>query len=78
MESKIGGNRKMHRYFVSYTFTTPVGWGYGSTDFTCTVPITTMDQVLEMQKIIRENFKKEGQDCDVVVLHWVQFPDTPQ
>ena len=65
-----------HRYFVSYSMALPErGWLPCNTDIMTEDPITTLEDIVRLEKQI---FDKENKDKDVmkvVITNWRKFED---
>ena len=67
----------MHKYFVSYNFSTAHGFGNGSLEVDLKDPIRSMEDVEDIRKFIEDNFRGKGipEDAKVVIMYWRRFEE---
>lgn len=67
----------MHRYFVSYNFSTDYGFGNGSLAVDLEKPIRGMEDIEDIRKFIENTYcgNKLPVDAKVVIMYWRRFED---
>jgi len=67
----------MHKYFVSYSFTTSLGYGNGSIGVELEKPVRSMEDVEDIRKFIEDTYcgNQLPIGAKVVVMYWRRFEE---
>lgn len=67
----------MHKYFVSYNFSTSRGFGNGSIEVELENPIRSMEDVEDIRKFIEGRYCGNDipADAKVVIMYWRRFEE---
>jgi hypothetical protein len=58
------------KYFVSYSFFSDDGYGFGNVEIHLKRDIKNMDEIREIEKYIMNNYSGNRRNFKAVVLHW--------